>query len=276
MCIIIFCFSPRKEWKLVMVSIRDEDYDRTTKVATYYPEEAIIGSLDIIYSGMQIGVTLTGKIAAVTNLVDYYNSKIGTISRGLLVTDYLTDTFMLDKLASDDINYKPFNLFCAMITDDISYAFYRQWMNKMQLIAEKEFYGLGNINLNENTFRINRAKELFQYIFRTFNEKNILIEKLFEMMNDNEVGMEGDSVFKTPIKNIFTNKTFGTRTQTIILIDNNNKLTFVERNLCLDSLVKNNINELNNLPKNIKHKSGIVYYNTSEEWIENLYEFTIK
>ena len=272
MCIIVWCFNPNTTWKFILVSLRDENFDRPTKIATYYPEEKIIGSRDQDFFGMQIGISLTGKIAAVTNLNGYLATKTDQKSRGLLVVDYLTgvdDHIMLN----EDILYKPFNLFCAMTADDVLHAYYRQWSEHIVIIKNKEIYGIDNSGLDANSYRLNRAKELFQYVILTHTDKNALIDNLFDLLNDKEPGMENDSIFKMPKKTFITNQIFGTRTQTVILIDNDNKVTFVERNFNMDSLLDHNPKD-RVLPSEIKHTLSICYYD-SNKWIENLYEYDI-
>jgi uncharacterized protein with NRDE domain len=257
--------NPDKNWKLILASNRDERYDRETNIMNYYPEEQIIGSRDGNFDGMQIGISLNGKIAAVTNLAGIpvnNNDK----SRGLLVTEFLTKDDFIDYL-----DYRPYNLLTIMINKYAIGASVRRWCDiDISYINPNQVYGFGNNELDENCYRINKAKESLDYIIRTSRTKNKLIEGLFEMLNSTEKGMSDTSIFMEPKKDTL----YGTRTQTIILIDKNNRITFIERNLLLNSLMRKELFDIFSF-KGLSRRRSIItdYFN---QWIETEFEFDLK
>src|SRR3990172_6332997 len=137
-------------------------------------------------SGVNIGATENNANSNINPIKVNIDSK----SKNLSVSKFLKE-LEYDITIINESYYKPFDLFFAMITD-ISYAFYKKWFTDMILLKE-EICGIDDEGPQTNSYRLNRAKEIFQYVIINYTDKNALINNLFELMNDTEPGMENDT-----------------------------------------------------------------------------------
>lgn len=89
MCIIFIAFEARRDYPLILAANRDEFYNRPTAPAGWWEDDPeIFAGRDLAGGGTWLGVTRSGRFAAVTNYRDPA-AKSGTVSRGNLVADFL-------------------------------------------------------------------------------------------------------------------------------------------------------------------------------------------
>ena len=191
----------------------------------------------------------------------------------------------MTSLASSDRDFSPFNL-CLMEYDNVSKSFngvhYTRSREGCPLESEgptpieRKIHGLGNHPMSTPFQKTVRGKEAFQQVVRVLNriEKKADLEKsLFEMMcasqsnlPDNQMDLQGSkSAFRSfhdKLSSIFvemSDKNYGTRMQTVVLVDFDGNVTFVERTR----------------PKGVPND---VTYSTcgSSDWKEERYEFKIE
>lgn len=92
MCLILFAWKTQASRDLIIVSNRDEFFDRPTQAAHVWQKEGIVAGRDVQKGGTQLGVSRDGRrFAFVTNIRNTRQPTGGTdpISRGLLVTGFL-------------------------------------------------------------------------------------------------------------------------------------------------------------------------------------------
>lgn len=90
MCLILWSWQQHPECPLVLAANRDEFYDRPTAPADFWPEAPqVLAGRDLVGGGSWLGVTGTGRWAAITNFRDPSEPPHGGPSRGWLVRDYL-------------------------------------------------------------------------------------------------------------------------------------------------------------------------------------------
>ena len=90
MCLIIVAIEAHPKYNLVIAANRDEFYSRPTAPASFWPDAPqVLAGRDLREGGTWIGVTRTGRIAAVTNYRDPESTKVGSPSRGKLVSNFL-------------------------------------------------------------------------------------------------------------------------------------------------------------------------------------------
>ena len=165
------------------------------------------------------------------------------------VDDYLT------ALASSDRGFSPFNL-CLFQVDKKSKMFDGRCYSRSRaesVVAtegptaiERAEHGLGNSPMSVPFQKTLRGKAAFEDVVRALNQtekKSELEEKLFAMMRtsgpnlpDNQMELQGSkSIFKSfhdKLSSIFVempDQNYGTRMQTLILVDFDLNATFVER-----------------------------------------------
>ena len=86
MCLILFAWQPDRKRELVVIANRDEYYSRATSRATYWAEAPeLLAGRDLEAGGTWLGITRSGRFAAVTNYRDGRAQQNGAPSRGAVV-----------------------------------------------------------------------------------------------------------------------------------------------------------------------------------------------
>ena len=95
MCLIAFALDHHPRYSLVLAANRDEFLDRETEPAGFWSDAPhLLAGRDRLAGGAWLGVTLSGKLAAVTNYRDPRMQVTDPPSRGTLVANYLRDETM--------------------------------------------------------------------------------------------------------------------------------------------------------------------------------------
>lgn len=116
MCLITFNWLDHSQYKLIIVTNRDEFFDRPSAPLHMW-DSGFYGGKDLRGGGTWMGMHPNGRFAAVTNYRDLYNLKKDPITRGHLVKDFLEGnedplTYLLN-LKSHMHKYDGFNLLVA-------------------------------------------------------------------------------------------------------------------------------------------------------------------
>ena len=114
MCLIAWRWHPDHADALVLVSNRDEFFDRPTETAQQWSGTPIWAGKDQRAGGTWLGVTETGRLAAITNYRTPEPPREHAASRGHLVAQFLASDLsshaFLQGLAETFQAYNPFNL----------------------------------------------------------------------------------------------------------------------------------------------------------------------
>ncbi|KAG1148976.1 hypothetical protein G6F37_004487 [Rhizopus arrhizus] len=244
------------EQKHIFAGNRDEFLRRPTARARFWEEadENILGGIDLEYhpmddvkNGTWLGINRQGKFAALTNFRE--NQFKGTVSRGALVKDFLwspdsVDT-TLEHVKERENSYGGFSLVCFDFKKketEMKYITNRE-NHPLIKLKSKEIYGLSNSILTNPWPKVIKGKEMFKEIIKK-NDKKDLVESLFEMLKTGDpISNTGDtSAIRADFKErIFIPKvdfppsielkelSYGTRTSTIVLLDYEGNVTFIER-----------------------------------------------
>jgi len=68
MCLILFAWRRHPEWQLVVAANRDEFHARPTRAADFWDEGDLLAGRDLQGGGTWLGVTRSGRFAALTNV----------------------------------------------------------------------------------------------------------------------------------------------------------------------------------------------------------------
>ena len=91
MCLIAFAWRAHPDYPLVLVANRDEYYARPAQAAHFWPDRPnIFAGRDLEAGGSWLGVTRSGRVAALTNYRDPASHRADAASRGSLVSEYLS------------------------------------------------------------------------------------------------------------------------------------------------------------------------------------------
>lgn len=112
MCLILLAHRYSDQFPLVVAANRDEFYARPTAGARFWAEApSLLAGRDLREGGTWLGITCTGRFAAVTN---YRGSERRARSRGQLTRDFLTSSIdplaYLTEIHRDRELYAGFNL----------------------------------------------------------------------------------------------------------------------------------------------------------------------
>ena len=120
MCLIAWNWQPASATPLLLVANRDEFYARPAQALQWWDGGQILAGKDLQAGGTWLGVTRTGRLAALTNYRDFSSAanaagqRVDALSRGELVTEFLNSDLpafeFLQRLASRAEHYNPFNL----------------------------------------------------------------------------------------------------------------------------------------------------------------------
>ncbi len=113
MCLILFSFAPETATPLVVAANRDEFYARPALAAHYWPDTpGVFAGRDLSAGGTWLGVSRSGRFAALTNFSAGDAARDFPASRGQLVADFLTSQTTSRSYADAvvDGNYAGFNL----------------------------------------------------------------------------------------------------------------------------------------------------------------------
>lgn len=118
MCLIILAHQYRQGQPLVVAANRDEFFARPTAPARFWPDHrGVLAGQDLELGGTWLGITRSGRFAAITNCRDPARTLPAPRSRGELTLDFLAGSdspqIYLQAVAARADSYAGFNLLVA-------------------------------------------------------------------------------------------------------------------------------------------------------------------
>jgi uncharacterized protein with NRDE domain len=111
--LILVAWQAHPDYPLVVAANRDEFFARPTAPAAFWPEQpGFLAGRDLEAGGTWLGITRSGRFAALTNFRDPTRQRSGTPSRGHLVADFLAGNSGIDAYLDglQPADYNGFNL----------------------------------------------------------------------------------------------------------------------------------------------------------------------
>jgi len=236
MCLILIAWKSHPAYRLIIAANRDEYYDRPTAPAAFWEDApGLLAGRDLRAHGTWLGITVTGKTAALTNYRDPASNMPHVPTRGRLVPGYLSGREnppdYLNRLAPEAGDYNGFNLIVGE-KDDLYW--YSNRGNRIQKLRPG-IHGLSNHLLNTPWPKVTRGKEMFGGQLAA--QKDADPETLFAILADRRVSDDGDLPdtgvglkWERRLSPIFiTSPEYGTRSSTLLFIDLKGHVTFIER-----------------------------------------------
>lgn len=266
MCIVFlyFCNEPTSDgYQLIVASNRDEVYSRPTATARFWAENPnILAGMDLEpgkEGGTWLGITKDGKFAALTNYKQaqqFVNSN--AIGRGYLVPDFLkgNDSVReyLQRISDGADNYNGFNLLLGQLSlhGKTVMGYYSNIEETVINMLSPGIHVLSNKTLNCSWPKMVYGRKRFSEILDENCSKQVLIDKLIELLCAQErsfnssdgksfIGSHDDRSnenfmddYDDVCRSIFVKikeKRYGTRTNTVLLVDAKGHATYVERTM---------------------------------------------
>lgn len=237
MCLILFAYRTHPRYQLVMAGNRDEFYERPTEPMAFWKDAPdVLAGRDLQAGGTWLGITRSGRFAAITNYRDPDNVKADAPSRGDLVSRYLTcpDTPQdyLEQLASYGDNYNGFNL---LVGDTHSVFYYSNYHSVEPRQLAPGYYGLSNHLLDTPWPKVEKGRCRLQRLLNAHEPPQS--EDLLAMLEDRtqaadeELPNTGVSLeWERLLSPLFIESPhYGTCSSTILQVDIDNQVEIAEK-----------------------------------------------
>jgi uncharacterized protein with NRDE domain len=241
MCLIVVAFGLRADFPLILAANRDEFFARPTDPARYWPDApSLLAGRDREQGGTWLGVTRSGRVAAVTNFRDGARRRSGRCSRGWLVRDFLTSDVppeaFLDAVHASRRDYDG----CNLIVGTTQRLYYYSNENGETIALGSGVHGLSNHLLNTPWPKVERAKARLAGLAAVPAPE--LNERLFELLSDDAqaadhelpstgVPLEWERVLSSAF---IRTQDYGTRSSTTLLAGAAGDVRFEERSFAPD------------------------------------------
>jgi uncharacterized protein with NRDE domain len=236
MCLILLAWRAHPDFPLVFAGNRDESYARASAPAGFWAADPeIFGGRDLEKGGTWLGVTRSGRLAAVTNYRDGAAAKSAPRSRGELAADFLRGTddprAYLEKVAAHASDYGGFTL----IVSDLQRMV---WMsNRGGKIGEiaPGVHGLSNHLLDTPWPKVARGGERVSGLLKAGEKElvpgllGVLADRTIapdSELPDSGVGLQRERELSPAF---VAGERYGTRASTALLVGRNNEVVCVER-----------------------------------------------
>jgi uncharacterized protein with NRDE domain len=235
MCVLFIAYRRHPRHPLIVLANRDEFYDRPTAPAARWEDHPqVTAGRDLVAGGTWLGISDSGRFAAVTNFRDPSRPE-GTISRGRLVADILIENARaaeyIQTIATQAGNYSGFNL---VVADDAGVHYFSNASDRPSRKLEPGVYGLSNHLLNTPWPKVSSGLAAFEKLIELDEfSKDAAFALLADetLAADNDLPDTGVGIDKERLlSSIFIRSPiYGTRSSTVVLADQNWNLQLEER-----------------------------------------------
>lgn len=237
MCLIAFAWKVHPDYPLIVAANRDEWRDRPAAPAAWWSDHpGILAGRDLKAGGTWLGITRSGRFAALTNFRDPSDRKTDAPTRGKLVSDFLTSNMgardYLLALRERAHVYQSFNL---LASNGSSLHYFSSRIGEI-LAVPPGIHALSNHTLNEPWPKVEKAKSSLSAALRgemPWEARQMAIYALLEntttvpdeALPDTGVGLEWERVLSPAM---IVGERYGTRCSTVVSISLNGEISLTE------------------------------------------------
>lgn len=228
MCLITIAYQEHPRFPLIVAANRDEFRDRPAEPARFWPSAPhILAGRDVRAGGTWLGISRTGRFAAITNYRDLRRPPIAGPTRGALVKNALDGELDL----GDSSKYEGFNL----LHGPVEAMRYHNNIEPVDAALTPGIHGLSNHFLNTPWPKVDRAKADLREALNG-NERD-LVDSLFGLLANAGIAPDGELpdtglplAQERAVSSIFiSGSEYGTRCSTVVLVDREGQVQFEER-----------------------------------------------
>ncbi|MFT6267557.1 MAG: hypothetical protein ACJAVV_000355 [Alphaproteobacteria bacterium] len=249
MCILFIAVKQHPLYPLIIAANRDEFHLRPTQTSHFWPkQDDILAGKDLLAGGTWMGINKKGDLAALTNIRAPGKERENALSRGELVTNFLLPSTnkgdYLNNLKNSHFDYNGYNLLFGNITQLQVYNSF----DNTSFELEEGVYGLSNASLDSPWPKLDVGKSALAHYCQ--HAGKVSFEHLFELLgnsspaNDEDLPDTGIPIeWEKMLSSIFIQSPdYGTRSSTVLLIDNDQQVYWEERTFsvageCTDTTV---------------------------------------
>ncbi len=225
LCVILFAYRADPRYALAVAANRDEYHDRAASPLAFWRDEPqLLAGRDLLGGGTWVGVTRTGRLAAITNYREpSVTPRVDAPSRGQLTRNFLSSTegasVYLNAIAAGADDYAGFSL---IVFDGVSLAFFSNRGGPPKELAPG-VYGLSNHLLDTPWPKVSRGRERLSASLANGGDP---VPELFQILADRSFG-EDDELPRTGLSPeleralsplFVTGEQYGTRSSTVVLV----------------------------------------------------------
>jgi uncharacterized protein with NRDE domain len=231
MCLLIFAHRADPRYPLVLAANRDEFHSRPTEPSRFWPEHPqLLAGRDLEQGGTWMGITRTGRFAAITNYRDPARTAPAPHSRGELPLNYLCgdqdpEAFLQDLQPRAD-DYAGFNLLLGTPGDLWYFTNSVPTDKRRPSCLAPGLYGLSNAQLNTPWPKVTRGTAQLKAIMGQEPPGHAGLagivgsRELAELSALHEQGLNGE-MDQLLSAQFITSARYGTRSTTSLWIDHN-------------------------------------------------------
>jgi uncharacterized protein with NRDE domain len=235
MCLIVFSWQQSARHPLVLAANRDEYHDRPARGAHFWDDAPdLCAGRDVRAGGTWLGITRSGRFAAITNHRSTRSAPDGARSRGELTLDFLrgaeSPASYVQGLRRRQHCYAGFNLLVGQIGDEL--YFHANTADVSRRLAPGT-YGLSNASLDSPWPKLAGARRDLQEIVARGAETEALLEVLADRtvpgdgeLPDTGVGLALERMLGP---RFIVSPDYGTRASTALRVSSDGRVELLER-----------------------------------------------
>lgn len=235
MCLILFAYKSHPDYPLVVAANRDEYYQRPTRAAHWWPEAPhLLAGQDLEGGGTWMGITRSGRFAAVTNVREGLPAPGEYRSRGILPLDFLNhqgddSSFSTMARASND-SYRGYNLLFGSVEQLFYYTNRREDVSALT----PGIYGLSNAALDDPWPKVNLGKDRLK---QALSGKHLDPARLLAVLADESIAADSElpqtgvslELERLLSATLIRGENYGTRSSSVLMIDKEGQVTLLEK-----------------------------------------------
>lgn len=233
MCLILFAHSAHPRYSLVLAANRDEFFERPTRAAHWWEDAPeVLAGRDLRGGGSWMGVTRSGRWAAVTNFREMSSIRADAPSRGALVSDFLRGDLPPERYLSElQPRAGAFNGF-NLLVGDASGAWWLSNHGAGVVPVSPGVHGLSNHLLDTPWPKVERGRRELERVLAS-PEPDIILDLLLDrtlaadhLLPDTGVGQALERELSA---SFILTPDYGTRSSTALLISHDGTVLLRER-----------------------------------------------
>jgi uncharacterized protein with NRDE domain len=237
MCLITFAWKAHPEYRLILAANRDEFHGRPSEAMHWWPDPPdLLAGRDLEAGGTWLGISRSGRFAAVTNYREELQKEHSGRSRGELVVGFAQS----EQTASGfcrSIDLDPFRGVSVLAAAGDEMAYVSNRGDRAASLAPG-IYGLSNASLDTPWTKVVRSKAVLGILTR---QETFDAEFLFRLLADREPAATDDyagtglppEMARAISAPFIATSDYGTRCSTVLLIGRSGRVEMHER--CFDS-----------------------------------------